>query len=157
MDDLLIRRELIRFHSRQTSVEGIFREAYETLLEKGYVRETYLEALLVREAAHPTALALENINIAIPHADPAHVEKGGIMVRILTRKYPDARILAIDADPAVGLATALGVTVESTMDDIRKAIVENVQKGQKKEAVERIRGCETEDELYEVLAELMGE
>ena len=28
---------------------------------------------------------------------------------------------------------------------------------QKKEAVERIRGCETEDELYEVLAELMGE
>ena len=64
MDDLLIRRELIRFHSRQTSVEGIFREAYETLLEKGYVRETYLEALLVREAAHPTALALENINIA---------------------------------------------------------------------------------------------
>ena len=48
MDDLLIRRELIRFHSRQTSVEGIFREAYETLLEKGYVRETYLEALLVR-------------------------------------------------------------------------------------------------------------
>ena len=79
MDDLLIRRELIRFHSRQTSVEGIFREAYETLLEKGYVRETYLEALLVREAAHPTALALENINIAIPHADPAHVKKGGIM------------------------------------------------------------------------------
>ena len=26
-----------------------------------------------------------------------------------------------------------------------------------KEGVERIRGCETEDELYEVLAELMGE
>ena len=45
--------------------------------------------------------------------------KGGVgktsvsamIVRILTRKYPDARILAIDADPAVGLATALGVTV----------------------------------------------
>ncbi|MFQ7500640.1 MAG: cobyrinic acid a,c-diamide synthase, partial [Blautia coccoides] len=35
-----------------------------------------------------------------------------MIVRILTRKYPDARILAIDADPAVGLATALGVTVE---------------------------------------------
>ena len=66
--------------------------------------------------------------------------KGGVgktsvsamIVRILTRKYPDARILAIDADPAVGLATALGVTVESTMDDIRKAIVENVQKVRKR-------------------------
>ena len=88
--------------------------------------------------------------------------KGGVgktsisamIVRILTRKYPDARILAIDADPAVGLATALGVSVESTMDDIRKAIVENVQKGQKEEAVECLG--EARNLMFDALEEQEG-
>ena len=50
--------------------------------------------------------------------------KGGVgktsissaMVRILTEEYPDARILAIDADPAIGLTTALGVEPTDTLD-----------------------------------------
>lgn len=55
--------------------------------------------------------------------------KGGVgktslaatIVRTLVENFPDKRILAIDADPAVGLSTALGVEVKSTIDDIRKA------------------------------------
>jgi len=39
------------------------------------------------------------------------------------------RILAIDADPAVGLATALGLPVRKTVDDIRKEIVADIQSG----------------------------
>jgi len=70
--------------------------------------------------------------------------KGGVgktsisaaIVRLLTEERPDARILAIDADPAVGLATALGVEVRETLDDIRKRIVADVESGQPKEAIE---------------------
>ena len=53
--------------------------------------------------------------------------KGGVgktslsasIVRLLTEQYPDKKILAIDADPAVGLSVALGVDVKLTLDDIR--------------------------------------
>ena len=46
----------------------------------------------------------------------ALVGKGGVgktslaavIVKLLVEKYPDKKILAIDADPAVGLSTALG-------------------------------------------------
>ena len=70
--------------------------------------------------------------------------KGGVgktsissaFVRLLTETYPDARILAIDADPAVGLSTALGVEVTETLDDIRKSIVRSVENGAPKEAIE---------------------
>lgn len=70
--------------------------------------------------------------------------KGGVgktsissaFVRLLTETYPDARILAIDADPAVGLSTALGVEVRETLDDIRKSIVRSVENGAPKEAIE---------------------
>ena len=70
--------------------------------------------------------------------------KGGVgktslaatIVRTLVENYPDKRILAIDADPAVGLSTALGVEVKSTIDDIRKSIIENVEDGNAKGAIE---------------------
>ncbi|MGN0523948.1 MAG: AAA family ATPase [Eubacterium sp.] len=70
--------------------------------------------------------------------------KGGVgktsisatIVRLLVEKYPDKKILAIDADPAVGLSTALGIDVKLTIDDIRKQIVETVETGKTKAAIE---------------------
>lgn len=71
--------------------------------------------------------------------------KGGVgktsiaasIVRLLAENHPDSRILAIDADPAVGLSTALGIEVEITIDDIRKAVVAAAEKGDTRDAVER--------------------
>jgi len=65
------------------------------------------------------------------------VGKGGVgktslsalTVRLLSKAHPDKKILAIDADPAVGLSTALGVTVGTTVDDIRKEFVEQAEDG----------------------------
>ena len=72
--------------------------------------------------------------------------KGGVgktsvsaaFVRILSEVHPDARILAIDADPAIGLSTALGVEVNETLDDIRKTIITRVENGQPKAAIEML-------------------
>lgn len=72
--------------------------------------------------------------------------KGGVgktsisaaFVRLLAGEHPDARILAIDADPAIGLSTALGVEVRETLDDIRKSIVGTVENGAPKAAIEML-------------------
>lgn len=63
--------------------------------------------------------------------------KGGVgktsvsamMVKLLAQRN-GRKILAIDADPAVGLATALGITVRRSVDDIRKDLITDMQKGQ---------------------------
>ena len=70
--------------------------------------------------------------------------KGGVgktsisatIVRLLVEAYPDKKILAIDADPAVGLSTALGIDVGITIDDIRKEIVSMVESGNTGAAIE---------------------
>ena len=59
-----------------------------------------------------------------------------VIVKLLTEAFPDKRILAIDADPAVGLATALGIEVKTTVDDIRKEFIDSVETGNTNEAVE---------------------
>lgn len=72
--------------------------------------------------------------------------KGGVgkttiaaaIVRELVRTG-ESKILAIDADPAVGLATALAVNVEKTIDEIRNDVINLVKKGNAGEK-ERILG-----------------
>ena len=88
--------------------------------------------------------------------------KGGVgktsiaatIVRLLVEGYPDKRILAIDADPAVGLSTALGIDVETTVDDIRKAVVATAEGGDTKNAVELLG--EARYRIFDALVETDG-
>ena len=88
--------------------------------------------------------------------------KGGVgktslaaaMVKVLVNTYPDKKILAIDADPAVGLATALGVDVAMTVDDIRKEVVASAEKGDASAAVELLG--EARYRIFDALVEPEG-
>ena len=88
--------------------------------------------------------------------------KGGVgktsisasMVRLLVEKYPDKKILAIDADPAVGLSVALGIEVKLTLDDIRMSIVDSVENGETREALELL--CEARFRIFDALVEMPG-
>ena len=87
--------------------------------------------------------------------------KGGVgktslsaaFVRLLTEKRPDAKILAIDADPAVGLSVALGVEVEETLDQIRKRVAEDVT-GKLRDTQDIL--AEAKFRLYEAMEEKHG-
>ena len=77
-----------------------------------------------------------------------------VMVKLLVAAYPDKRILAIDADPAVGLSTALGVDVKLTVDDIRKEVVANAEEGNAKAAIELLG--EARYRIFDALVEMDG-
>lgn len=51
-----------------------------------------------------------------------------LMVKNLARRK-DIKVLAIDADPAVGLCTALGIQIKKTVDDIRNDLINTIKKG----------------------------
>lgn len=88
--------------------------------------------------------------------------KGGVgktsisaaVVKLLTQAYPNKKILAIDADPAVGLSTALNVDVKMTIDDIRKEIVQTVEDGQTKAAIELLGDARYK--IFDALVETDG-
>ena len=84
--------------------------------------------------------------------------KGGVgktslsaaIVRLLTENYPNSKILAIDADPAVGLSVALGVTRRLTLDEIRKKVAEDVT-GKLKDTQDIL--AEAKFQLYDTMVE----
>ncbi len=88
--------------------------------------------------------------------------KGGVgktsisatIVKLLVKAYPDKKILAIDADPAVGLSTALGIDVKMTIDDIKKEIVATVEGGDTKTAIELLGDARYK--IFDALVETDG-
>ena len=89
----------------------------------------------------------------------AFAGKGGVgktslsaaFVRLLTEQYPDKKILAVDADPAVGLATALNMEPRRTLDEIRCEITENIERGAATQAAELL--SEAKFHLTDAIAE----
>lgn len=97
-------------------------------------------------------------NVIITVAGKGGVGKTSIsaaIVRQLVKEHPSSRILAIDADPAVGLATALDVTVNETIDDIRKAITESGESDKSKKKVIELLG-ESKFRIFDAMVEKDG-
>jgi len=69
--------------------------------------------------------------------------KGGVgktaistaIIKILSAN-PQKTVLAIDADPAVGLSSALGITVHQTVDGIRNELIRRVKAGEPQNKME---------------------
>ncbi len=85
--------------------------------------------------------------------------KGGVgktslsatIVKILCDTYPDKRILAIDGDPSVGLATALGVEESGTINDIREDFIKLADQRKDAQAIEMLH--EAKDKIFDKLVE----
>ncbi|MGO9147585.1 MAG: AAA family ATPase [Desulfomonilia bacterium] len=73
-----------------------------------------------------------------------------LMVKLLAGRN-SRKILAIDADPAVGLATALGIEVKKTVDDIRKGLISRISRGEPQQSRDTLKLLDYEvfDALYE--------
>ena len=55
------------------------------LIREGYAKESYIGALVEREAKFPTGLDIDGVGVAIPHTDVKHVLREGIAVATLAQ------------------------------------------------------------------------
>lgn len=63
--------------------EDLLRYMATKMYDLGYVKETYIQAVIDREEIHPTGLKTEFYGVAIPHTDAIHVNKPIIALSIL--------------------------------------------------------------------------
>lgn len=85
--------------------------------------------------------------------------KGGVgktslsaaIIKTLLDAYPEKKVLAIDADPSVGLATALGVKENGTINDIREEFIRMADSGSEENALAMLSRAKSMilDELVE--------
>ena len=76
----LLKPELVFFDFEATDRIDFFTKLGEKLKEGGYVKDSWLDAILEREKNYPTGLECTSISVALPHVDPQHLNKPYIAI-----------------------------------------------------------------------------
>jgi PTS system galactitol-specific IIA component len=120
------------------------------LLEKGFIRDSFREAVKERERIYPTGIKTMNCGVAIPHVEPQHVIKNGIC--IVTLKYPLAfGEMGGDENDMVSVE-CLFVYLLKALDENKKIIANAMNILQNVEDLNSIRVSASENEICEVIS-----
>lgn len=63
--------------------EQVFQILGGKLIEEGYCKDSYIDALIEREKDFPTGINMGEIGIAMPHTDKEHVNKSAVAIGVL--------------------------------------------------------------------------
>jgi PTS system galactitol-specific IIA component len=81
----MLREDLVFTQKHFESKEDAILFLAEQFKKKGYVYETFANAVVEREEEYPTGLYLGKINVAIPHTDTKHVKQSGMAILTLNK------------------------------------------------------------------------
>lgn len=121
------------------------------LLSKDFVMDSFMEALAVREAAYPTAIATRDMGVAIPHVDVEHVKKNGILTVTLTEPVTFKAMGCAPEDNETVSVECLFVILLNARDDHIKLLTRFVKVIQNPVDLAAIRFAENPEIIEEIL------
>lgn len=80
IDTSLLKPELVFFDFEADDRFDFFKKLGEKLKEGGYVKDSWLDAILEREKNYPTGLQCMYAGVALPHVDPQQLNKPYIAI-----------------------------------------------------------------------------
>lgn len=142
-------KELININSQSRSVEEFFRITSKELLELGFVKETFFNAINEREKVFPTGLQLEHIAVAIPHTDIEHIIKPFVYINKLN-KY-QLEFIQMGTDDVIikpEYIFILGIKDPKGQVELLSTLIEFFNN---KDFVTKLKNSKTENEVYNLL------
>ena len=108
--------------------EAVIRLLAGKLEALGYVKPSYADAVVKREATMPTGLPLgQAVNVAIPHTDPEHVIRPGVALGVLAVPVDFANMEEPDEAVPVGVVFLLAINDKDKQIDMLQEIMEAIQ------------------------------
>ena len=148
-----IHRELIAVGIDAKDSEDAIRQVGKLFEENGYVKDSYIDAVVAREKIFATGLELEGISIAMPHTDIIHVNKPGVTVAKLAHPVEFEHM----GEPGRKVeAEMLFMMAITNPEDQIGTIMRVLGVFQNKEALEAFKAAETEEEVYDAAAKYIG-
>ena len=97
------------------------------LVKLGYAKDTYPEAIRLREVDYPTGLDVEGINAAMPHCDVANVNSAAVCVGVLKQPVDWRRMDDPDSTCPVARVAMLAPTEAHAHLDMLQKVVALIQ------------------------------
>lgn len=130
--------------------EDVMKSLGQKLIDEGYTKESYIDALITREKDFPTGLDIDGLGVAIPHTDVSHVNKAGIAIGVLKKPVTFIQMGSDDEEVGVKLVFMLAVTDPNAHIDELQRIIEIIQD---KDVLEKLFTVTDKDTIIEVIKE----
>lgn len=149
----MIYKELIQLDWDVTDQTEFFDKMAAKLMDLGFVKDTFADAIKTREANFPTALAVEPYPVAIPHADPEHIIKPFIAATRLKKPVKWCEMAANDNQHDVRFIFMLGFKRSDEHVELLQVLVANFQKP---ELMDQLVQAKTEEEYMDAILSMEG-
>ncbi len=149
----MIRRDLVQLDLDVADRDEFFDRAVDELLRLGCVKESFREAIKTRESTFPTALPTQPEAVAIPHADPEHLNEPFIMAVRLKTPVGWQEMGRNDSTLLVRFVFLLGFTRTDGHVKLLQVLLKNLQKP---EFMASLDSATTADEYFTIVHAMRG-
>lgn len=132
----------------KTSSE-IIRKLGALLLGKGYVKDSYVEAVLEREKKLPTGLPIGDFCVAIPHTDAGHVNQSTISLATLAKPTLFHSMVSPQETLQVEVVFLLAVKDPTSQIELLKNLMAVFQN---RELLMKVRDATSKEEVGQLLS-----
>lgn len=112
-----VREDLVLLGVEGETRDEVLCNIAKVLMDKGVAKDTFYEALLQRENEYPTGLPIGEINIAIPHTYPEHINE--VAITIAVPKKPVVFRNMGDKDEEILISVILCLTMRKMDDNVK--------------------------------------
>ncbi|NLV77146.1 MAG: PTS sugar transporter subunit IIA [Tissierellia bacterium] len=150
MTKILVQKDLVVLDLRAESKDEVLRKLGSLMINKGYAKEGYIEALIEREKEFPTGLvSIDEIGIAIPHTDAHYVNNSAIAVGLLENIVPFGLMGGMDND-LVNVEIVFLLAINNPCEQLN--LLQNlIGMFQKRNTLKKIKEAENKGQIVSIL------
>lgn len=141
--------DLVVLHMEAETSNEIIQNLGALMFAKGYVKDSYIEAVLERERNLPTGLPIGDFCVAIPHTDSGHVNQS--IIAITTLKKPSIFHSMVNPEEILNVEVVFLLAVKDP--NLQIQLLKNLMSVfQNKELLIKVRDASSKEEVSELLS-----
>lgn len=149
----MLRKELIRLNLEAETSEEALRTLAQVFVDNGVAKESYPDAIVVREGKYPTGLPATAFDIAVPHTFAEHVNEPAMGVGILKHPVVFQQMGSPEITLHPQILFMLAITDPKEQITLLRKIMKLIQNP---EALNKVRDAQSVDEVYDILEPLLS-
>ncbi|MGB7604556.1 MAG: PTS sugar transporter subunit IIA [Lutisporaceae bacterium] len=145
-------KDLIKIGVEAKNSTEIIKSLGMVLKDNGFIKDTYIDAVIAREAIYPTGLPSIGVTVAIPHTDSNHVYKSAVAIAVL--KEPVGFYMMGGTGELLNARIVFLLAISNTKEQLE--LLKNLMRlFQNQEVLEEILNANTSEDIYQILAQII--
>ena len=150
---MLLKKELIRLNLEAGTSEEALRTLAQAFVDCGVAKESYPDAIVLRESTYPTGLPATAFDIATPHTFAEHVNEAAMGLAVLKQPVAFQQMGSPDITLHPQVLFMLAITDPKDQITLLRKIMKLIQNP---EALTKVRDANSVDEVYGILETLLS-